>query len=181
MANLQVNLLKNKRTLTEKDYQRERNYLRLSLVAGISVGVVVVALTLWNFFMKQKLTTVQGEIAQAAAELQAFTQANAEQLYLKSRLGLITEFLDDQSLARQALQELFAIVIPGVNIGSMEFLDGYTVRIQLTALDVSAFNAAIDYFKQENSFFSQVVSRGVSQDSEQNYQLTLDLSIAKGS
>jgi hypothetical protein len=180
MVNVSVNLLKNHRTLSERDYLRERQMLRLSVLVMVVVVFISIALSIWNFLLSRRLLSIEEAISTASREMQGLTEANAQQIYLKSRLKLITTFLDERSISREALQSVFSLNIPGATISSAAFLSDSIIAVQVTARSASILNDVISYYQGDSSFFTQVVSRGVSRAKDGTYQLELELTIPKG-
>lgn len=174
---MKINLLKTRRVLSEKEYLAERGYLRISIVALLIVLFIVVAMASWNFILSNKLAQVEKGIATATKEMQNLTEANAQQLYLKSRLNLISGFLSDRSLSREALQQVLSINIPGVNIGGVSNVAENELEVKVDASDAFSLIEAVNYYKNDNKFFIQVVSKGITRDAEGKYQLSLILTI----
>lgn len=177
---LSINLLKDKYALSEKDYQKEKRYLYYGVVAFVGATVVTLALGLWSIFLAGKLGKIETTITQATAELAGLTEANAEQVYLKSRLELITKFLDNRAVEREALQKVFSLSIPGVVVASVGFEDKGTLMVQMTASDVEALTQAIATFGESTDFFVQVVGRGVTKSQDGSYQVQISLTLPGG-
>ena len=180
MVNVSVNLLKNHRTLSERDYLRERQIFRLSVLVLVIAVFITIALSIWNFWLSRRLVDIESAISTASKEMQSLTEANAQQIYLKSRLKLITTFLDERSVSREALQSVFSLNIPGATISSAAFLSDSVIAIQVTAGSATILNNVVAYYQGDSSFFTQVVSRGVSRSKDGTYQLELELTIPKG-
>ena len=106
---MRVNLLKNRRVLSEKDYLREKKFLQGSVIGLVLVVFITIAMALWNFVLSQKLKGIEEEITKASSQMQGLSDANAEQVYVKNRLSLIGNFLDDQAIARESLQSVLAL------------------------------------------------------------------------
>lgn len=174
-----INLLKDKFTLSEKEYQREKMYLQYAVVLFVIIFVVTIALALVSFFFSSRLATIEDEIARGTNELASYTEANAQQVYLKSRLQLITAFLDDRTITREAMQRIFSISIPGVVISGLGFESDNTVSVQMTADSASSLTAAIETLSQPTEFFTQVVSRGISRLTDGGYQVQVLLTIPR--
>lgn len=176
-SGMRVNLLKNRRVLSEKDYLREKKFLQGSVIGLVVVVIITVAMALWNFFLSQKLKGIEEEIAKASSQMQGLTEANAEQVYVKNRLGLIGNFLDDQAVARESLQNVLALSLPGVAIGGMSFESENEITVTVNAESQSALKEALAYYKQADGFFPQVVSTGVSRNKEGRYEMKLTLTL----
>lgn len=177
---VKINLLKNRHTLSEAEYQRERLYYRYA-VTGLTIAVVItVAVSIWQFMLTRQLNSLEESIGQSSQKLVGLAEANAKQIYLKSRLKLITSFLDDRSVARQSVQRVFSISVPGVSVSSATFESDSVLRIQASAADVLSFSDLVDYLENEDEFFLQVVSRGVTRLQDGSYQMDLALTIPKG-
>lgn len=175
-----INLLKNRHTLSEAEYQRERNFYRYAMLSLVMVMVVTVAISIWQLVLSRELASLESSIGASTKELAGLSSANAKQIYLKSRLKLITAFLDDRSVARQALQRIFSINIPGVSVSGASFESESVLSVQATANDVLSLSQLIDYLTNDNDFFLQIVSRGITRLPDGKYQMDVSLTIPKG-
>lgn len=180
MVDIKTNLLKNRRTLSEKDYKREREYLRYSVVAVVLVVIVTVALSVWNLVLTNQLKDTEAAIASSNKDMQGLTKASSQQIYLKSRLNLITGFLKDRSYARESLQKIFSSDIPGAHIGSVAFESDTILLVGYVSNDIVALDKLVSYFEQDTGYFTQVVSRGLAKNKDGSYQMTLALTLPKG-
>lgn len=180
MVNVSTNLLKNRRTLSEKDYQRERMMLKYSIVGMVVVVVIVIALSAWNLFLTAKLSGIEQGITAASEEMEGLTQANAQQVYLKSRLSLITDFLSSRATTRESLQKILSTELPGTHIAGVAFVDENTLSVQYGAQESSALSALLSYYQADTDYFTQVVSSGLTRAKEGTYQVSLLLSLPKG-
>lgn len=180
MVNVTTNLLKNRRTLSEKDYQRERTSLRYSVIGLIVVVVVVISLSAWNLFLATRLSGIESGIKSASAEMEGLVQANAQQVYLKSRLSLITDFLSSRGTTRESLQKVLSTEIPGTHISGVAFVDETTLAVSYAADESAALTNLLNYYQADTEYFTQVVSTGLSRAKEGGYQLSLALSLPKG-
>lgn len=176
-SGMRVNLLKNRRVLSEKDYLREKKLLQSAVVGLVLVVFITVAMALWNFVLSQKLRGIEEEIAKESSQMQGLTEANAEQVYVKNRLGLIGNFLDDQAVARESLQKVLALSLPGVTIGGMSFESANEISVTVSAESQPALKEALAYYQQADGFFPQVVSNGVSRNKEGRYEMKLVLTL----
>ena len=178
-TNLGINLLKNRHTLSETEFKREQDLFRYSLIGFVVAVVLSLAMLGYQIFLSSRLGGIEDGIATSTAQLAEYTEANAQQIYLKSRLKLITSFLDARSVSRQAIQNMFSIEIPGVIVSGVSFESDNTLRAQFTADDVLALEQVLDYLEEENGFFVQTVSEGVVRTAEGSYQLQAMLTIPK--
>lgn len=179
MVDVRTNLLKNRHTLSEKEYQSERNYLRMSVMALIGTVVVVVAISIWNLVLSNQLAELEKSITTASKEMQGLTQASAQQVYLKSRLQLLTSFLSNRSVVRESLQRIFTTSIPGTHVSGVSYESETVIGLQYSADNASALNQLLTYYEADNGYFTQVVSHGLTR-SKDGYQLSLSLTIPKG-
>lgn len=179
MVDVRTNLLKNRHTLSEKDYQHERNLLRQSIIGFIVVIVVLVGLSVWNFVLSNKLTNVEKAITNSSKDMQGLIQASAKQVYLKSRLQLVTGFLADRSLVRESLQKIFSVNITGTHVAGLSFENDTTLAVSYEADSASTLNDLIKYYESDTGYFVQAVSRGISRSKEGKYQLALALTLPK--
>lgn len=174
---MRVNLLKNRRVLSERDYLREKKFLQGSVIGLLVIVFLTVAMAIWNFALSQKLSGIESEITQASSQLQGLTEANAEQVYVKNRLELIGNFLDDQAVARESLQKVLALSLPGVSIGGMSFESESEIVVTVSSDSQEALAAALAYYQTKEGYFPQVVSRGVSKNTNGSYDLKLLLTL----
>ena len=175
-----VNLIKNRHSISEVEYQKERSMFKASITAAVVVVVVTLAVSIWQFMLTLTLNKIEKEIAASSSDLQSLSEASAMQIYLKSRLNLITSFLDDRSVSREAMQKIFAIDIPGVTISGLSFESDSTISLKATSTSVIALSQLVDYISTKNDFFIQVVSQGLSRSDDGSYQMNLLLTIPKG-
>lgn len=174
-----VNLLNDRHALSEKDYQTERKLLQYAVIFFTLVVVVILAIGLLIMFYTTKLNVIEGDISRGTKELSALTDASAQQIYLKNRLQLITSFLDGRSVDREAMQRIFNINIPGVVVSSVSFESDKVLAVQLTAQDSTSLEESIKLLSAPTSFFTQVISRGISRNTEGKYQLMVSLSLPR--
>ena len=180
MTELRINLLKNRPTLSESEYQRERKILTWSVIGLVVVVVVVAALSAWNVVLAQRLSVIEADITQSAGEINNLTQASANQIYLKSRLKLITAYLADRTVIRESLQKVLTNEVPGTHVDGASFVSENVLRVQIVASSNQSLVDAVKYYSESNTFFTQVVSRGITRTKDGNYQLSLDLTVPKG-
>ncbi|KKU87886.1 MAG: hypothetical protein UY18_C0024G0010 [Microgenomates group bacterium GW2011_GWF2_47_9] len=176
-----INLLKNRHTLSERDYQKEQKYFQTALILVVVVVVLSLAVSIWRYLLIRRLSSVEVRAANATRQLAGLTTANASQVYLKSRLKLISSFLDDRTIARQAFQRVFSLDIPGAVVTSASFVDDTKLSMQVQASNVLTLSSVVDYFSEDTGFFIQVVSGGVTRQADGKYQVDLLLTIPKGS
>jgi hypothetical protein len=180
MVDIKTNLLKNRHTLSEKEYEQERKYLRYAIVSLIMVVVMVVALSIWNLVLAQGLSKTEKSITMVSKEMQGLTQASAQQIYLKSRLKLVTGFLADKSLTRESLQKVLSISIPGVHVGALTFESDSVLAVQYVSDSVSSLKGLLNYFENDTGYFLQAVSRGLTRAKDGSYQMSVALTLPKG-
>lgn len=177
MVDVRTNLLKNKRILSEKDYQRERGYLRLAVIALITVVSLAVAISIWNFVLLRRLGGIEQKIVSTTKEMQGLVGASAQQVYLKSRLKLVTGFLAQRKVARESLEKVLSSSIPGTHISSVTFEGESRLKIEYGADSVVPLGKLLDYYQADTGYFVQVVSTGLSRTQDGSYQLSLLLSL----
>jgi cytoskeletal protein RodZ len=180
MVDVRTNLLKNRHTLSEKDYQRERTILRYSVVTIVVVVIVVIALSVWNLVLTRKMSQIEAALTESSKEMQGLTTASAQQVYLKSRLTLITGFLNERGVARESLQKIFSTDIAGVHVGGVSFESETVLSIDYVADSSSSLDKLIAYYEADNDYFTQAVTSGVTRAKEGTYQITVDLTLPKG-
>ncbi len=180
MVDIHTNLLKNRPTLSEKDYRRERGFLRASVFALIMVVIVVLAISIWNFVLTRQLSSLTAQVTASSKQMEGYVQASTQQIYLKTRLQLITSFLQQRSTAREALQRVLSTNIPGTHITSVTFASDTLLAIQLSSDSVGSLKSLLDYYQADTGYFTQVVSEGISHAKDGSYLLTLDLTLPKG-
>lgn len=180
MVNARINLLKNRKVLSEKDYLREQQLFRYAVVGLTMVAVVTVAVSIASFVVARKLGGIEQEIATSSRALQGMAEANAQQVYLKSRLTLISAFLDDRAVSREAIQRIFSLAIPGASVSSVAFVGDNIVATTVNSRSVGVLNEVLSYYQADTGFFTQVVSLGVSRSKDGSYDMQLHLTIPKG-
>lgn len=176
-SGMRVNLLKNRRVLSEKDYLREKRFLQGSIIGLVVIVVMTVTMAIWNFVLSQRLRGIEEEISEASKKMQGLTEANAEQVYVKNRLGLIGNFLDEQSIARESLQKVLALSIDGVAIGGMTFESQNEIVVTVNAESQGALSSALAYYEQKDGYFPQVISQGIARNKEGRYEMKLVLTL----
>lgn len=181
MVDIKINLLKNRHTLSEKEYQQERKYLRYSVMGLIVVVVVVVSLSLWNFVLARNLANIETSITSASKEMQGLAKASAQQVYLKSRLQLVTKFLSEKTKTRESLQKIFSTNITGVHVSSVAFVSDNVLSVQYASDSTVSLNQLLSYYESDTGYFTQAVSRGLSRTKDGTYQMTVELTLPEGS
>jgi len=180
MVDIKTNLLKNRRSLSEKDYQKERGYLQKSVISLVVVMIIVIALSAWNLVLTSKLSNIEDSLKAANKEMQGLTQASAEQIYLKSRLGLVTGFLSSRTDARQSLEKVLATDIPGTHISKLAFEDELTLGVAYEASSSGDLNKLLTYYETDNGYFTQVVNKGITRTENASYNINMTLKLPKG-
>lgn len=180
MVDIKTNLLKNRRTLSEKDYQKERDYLRWSVVGMIVVVLVTIAMSLWNFVLSSRLSSIDKALTTVSKEMQGLTKPSSQQVYLKSRLKLLTGFLAERSFTRESLQKIFSTTVPGSHISGLSFENETMLAVTYTSDSIFTLNDLLNYYQGDTGYFTQVVSRGLSRDIDGKYQMTLAMTLPKG-
>lgn len=177
MVDIRTNLLKNRRTLSEKDYQDEKKKLRMAIVSLVVVVVVVLAISIWNLVLSTMLSGVENSILAANKEMQGLAKASAQQIYLKSRLNLVTGFLADRSVARESLQKVLTVNIPGTHIASLTFEDDATLGVTYIASSSGDLAKLVKYYENDTEYYTQVVSKGLTRSNDKSYQIGLSLTL----
>lgn len=180
MVDIRTNLLKNRQTLSEKDYQKEKNYLKMTVIGSVVVVVIVIALSAWNLLLTSQLSDIEDAVTASSKEMQGLAQASAQQVYLKSRLKLVTGFLADRSLARESLQKIFTTTIEGTHVSGVTFEDESILGVSYVANSNIALEKVLSYYQTDTGYFTQAVSRGLSRSKDGTYLLTLALTLPKG-
>jgi len=180
MADVRTNLLKNRQILSEKDYQKERDLLRMSVIGLIIVVIVVIALSIWSLVLTTQLSRTDAAVKKVAVEIQGLAQASAQQIYLKSRLQLVTGFLSGRSVTRESLQKIFSTNISGVHISRVSFDANANLEVQYTANSRMPLEELLSYYEHDTGYFTQTVSKGLSRDKDGVYQISLSLKLPKG-
>lgn len=180
MVNIQTNLLKNRQTLNEKDYQQERKLLRYSILGLIVTVIVIVSLSSWNLVLTSRMSKIEHQLLATTKEMQGLVQASAQQVYLKSRLKLVTGFLADRSLTRESLQKIFATSITGTHVTGVAFEEENIIEVEYTSENVQSLAKLLAYYQTDTDYFTQAVSKGIMRNKDQRYQMTLSLTLPKG-
>ncbi len=174
---LGINLLKKRKILSEKEFLREKKFLRYGIIGFVVVMVLVVVTLSYQLILSQKLVKLEEEIVQITSDVSKHAEASAQQIYLKSRLELISSFLDVRSVAREAIQEIFSINISGVVVSGVSFESDNIMSAQFNASDVLSLERILEYLQEDNGVFRQVVSQGIIRTGEGEYQLQVLLTL----
>lgn len=180
MVDLKINLLKNRSTLSERDYQREKSLLRYSVFALITVIAIVAAFSVWSLILTRQVTGIEEALTQSSKEMQGLSEASAQQVYLKSRLKLISGFLSDRSMTREAMQKILSTSIPDTHVAGVVFEGKTTIGVQYASDNVAALTELLKYYEADTGYFLQVESKGLARSKDGSYQLSLLLTLPKG-
>lgn len=148
-----------------------------SLIALVVAVVITIAVVSWQVILSVRLKGIETEISSLTTELAGLADANAKQIYLKSRLKLIADFLDQRKVARQALQRVFSISSEGVIVSGATFESEQVMAVQFSAQDVFALERLLDLLGEDTGFYLQVVSKGISRVEDGGYQLDVLMTI----
>lgn len=176
---MRINLLKNHRVLSEKDYLREKKLAQGALIFLTVVVVITIAMAIWNFVLAQKLAGIEKSITKANTSMQGLSEANVEQVYVKNRLKLIGTFMDEQTIARDALQQVLALSLPNVTIGGITFVESEEIRVIINASTQQALEESLKYYERGDGFFTQVVNEGIAKTKDGTYEMRVRLSLPK--
>jgi hypothetical protein len=147
---------------------------------GIVVAaVIVISLSVWNLFLANKLSTIETATTAASKELQGLSQASAQQIYLKSRLNLVTGFLGERTDARESLQKILAINVAGSHLAGLSFENESMLGVEYVSVNITALNDLLKYYQSDTGYFTQVVSRGINRSRDGTYKLSMSLSLPK--
>jgi len=174
---ISINLLKQPTGLTQSQYEKEEKIFRSSIIVFLTVIVLTIALFAWQFFTTSQLKSTQREIETTERQLSGLKDANDKQLYLKTRLQIIGEFLNSRINVREAIQQIFSIDIEGVSITGASFENERVVSLSLSSSNVLSLDKAYDYFEDQDLFFPQVINNGVNRTDLGDYSMTLELTI----
>lgn len=180
MVDVKTNLLKNRQTLSEKDYQKERNFLRWAVTGLVVAVVAVVALSVWNLVLTSQLAGIEKALTAASKEMQGLSQASAQQVYLKSRLKLVTGFLAERSLTRESLQKIFLTSIPGSHVAGVAFEGESNLVVAYESDSALSLNELLKYYETDTGYFIQAVSKGLTRSKDGSYLMSLALTIPNG-
>jgi hypothetical protein len=174
---LKINLLKKTRILSEAQYKLEsRIFLGSLSVLGI-ILLLAMGLFSWQYFVSARLNNLENRIAQANGQLKGLETANVQQLYIKSRLQLVSSFLESRAETREALQRVFAIPIDGVNVSAINFETEQVLAMQMSANSIVSFDKAYEFLENDRDFFRQIVNKGVSRGQDGVYIISLELTL----
>lgn len=179
MVDIKTNLLKNRRSLSEKEYNQEKKYLQYSVVGLVLTVVVVAGISIWNFVLSSKLSNIEKSLTKVNQEMQGLVRASAEQIYLKSRLNLLTGFLSSRANTRKSLENVLNTEIPGTHISRLGFVDDVTLEVAYEASSSGDLATLLNYYEGDNGFFTEVINKGISKSDGKNYNLNLYLLLPK--
>lgn len=180
MVDIRTNLLKHSSTLSEKDFLQEQALLRVATGAVVTAIIAVVVLSIWNYLVTGQLSQVEAEIVATTEEMQGLVLANTAQVYLKNRLSLVTNFLDEREVTREAMQKLLSTEIPGTHVAGVEFEGETILNVSYVSANSESLAALLKYYEEENQYFTQATSNGITRSKDGNYQVSLTLLIPKG-
>lgn len=180
MVDIRTNLLKNRRTLSEKDYEFERNLFRWAIFVLIVVVVAVLAFSVWNLVLTRRLSNIEGGLTKTSKELQGLSAASAQQVYLKSRLKLVTQFLTERSVIRESLQKIFSSNIDGAYISGASFESESLIAVSYIATETSSLSQLLSYYTADTDYFTQAVSKGITRSFDGSYQMKVLLTLPGG-
>lgn len=181
MVDVKTNLLKDRRTLSEGDYQKERLYLRYSILGLVIVVICVIALSVWNYVLSRQLQKTEQSLRALAIEMQGLSEASAQQVYLASRLKLVSEFLGERALTSEALEKVLSTFLPGTHVGGVTFEEDDSLNVEFVSNSVGSLDRLLTYYQTDTGYFVQAVSRGLSRLKDGTYQMTITLVPPKGS
>jgi len=179
MVDVKTNLLKNRKSLSEKEYNQEKKYLQYSVVGLVLSVVVVSGISIWNFMLSSKLASIEKALTNANKEMQGLVQASAEQIYLKSRLNLLTGFLSSRANTRKSLENVLNAEIPGTHLSKIGFRDDITLAVTYEASTSGSLADLLKYYETDNGFFTEVVNNGIATSEGEKYNLNLYLTLPK--
>ncbi len=180
MVDLKINLLKNRPTLSERDYQKEKSLLRYSIFALVVIVAIVAAFSVWNLILTRQVSGIEEALTTTSREMQGLSEASAQQVYLKSRLKLISGFLSDRSQTREAMQKILSTSIPGAHVAGVVFESKNTIGVQYSSENAGSLNELLKYYETDTEYFMHVVSEGLARSKDGSYQLSLLLTLPKG-
>jgi len=131
----------------------------------------------WQVFVSVQLRSVEKKIADANMQLSGLSAASTQQLYIKSRLQMITNFLQGRAETREALQRVFSIPVVGANVSSVSFDDQSVLKMQVMADSIKSFDDVYKYFENSKDFFTQTVNNGVSRSQDGTYSMSMLLTL----
>jgi Tfp pilus assembly protein PilN len=175
-----VNLLKKTRVLTEKQYQIERKALIIGVMSFCMIILTLGMTFAWQVIVSAQVKNIDSQIAELTAQNEKLKVANTQQIFIKSRLKLIGDFMSSRAQIREALQRVFALGSEGVTVSSASFTDKNALRIQATADTLANFDTFYNYLEQDNGFFVSIVNKGSSASNEGKYNLDLTLALPVG-
>ncbi len=178
MSDLKINFLKKRRAISEKEYLRERKLFVISLTGFLGLFVVMLVLFGLQFFNLWQIKKTKAKLDKAESKLAGLKEVSARQLYLRSRLDIVKDFLNSRVKSREAIEKIFSLDIPGVVVANVTFVDEQDIMASLEANSVIALSRAFEWFKESN-FFIQVVNKGVSKLVNGSYTAQLILTIPR--
>jgi hypothetical protein len=142
---------------------------------------VVVAFSIWNLVLTNQLSNIDKSLTSTSKEMQGLVQASAQQVYLKSRLTLITGFLLNRTQARDSLQKVLSTNIPGTHVGGVTFESETVIGVQYVSNSLSSLDQLLKYYQEDTGgYFTQAVSRGLTRLKDGSYQMSVSLTLPKG-
>lgn len=177
---ININLLKKRRGITESQYILEKKIFMWSVVVFVILVIVAIAFFVLQYLSTRKLSETEVEIRQVENQLSGLESINNSQLYLKNRLNLISGYFDSRYQDREALQRIFSIDLPGVAVLGASFESENTILIRVNSDNVISFDSLYRFFEEDETFFSQVINRGVGRTENGAYTMQIELTIPSG-
>ncbi len=179
MGDLRINLLKKKRAISEAEYLKEKKIFVISLTLFLGLFLIMCVFFGLQMFELWQLKKTKTQIEKAEMRLSDLKVITQNQLYLRSRLDLVEDFLNSRVKGREAIERVFSLKIPGVVVANVSFADNQILKLRLNAVSVIALEETFNWFKHDD-FFLQVVNRGVSKLENGHYTMQLELTMPKG-
>ncbi len=179
MGKLEINLLKTRRAISEKEYLRERKMFVISLTTFLSLFLIMSVFFGLQMFELWQVKKTKTQVNKAEARLADLNIVTQNQLYLRSRLDLVRDFLKTRVRGREAVERVFSLNVPGVVVASVSFGDKQILRVRLNAVSVIALDETFRWLKSDD-FFLQVINRGVSKLENGEYTMQLELTMPQG-
>ncbi len=180
MVDIRTNLLKGQSSLSDKDYLQEKALYRYAVLGLVASLIIVSGLAIWNFLATRTVSAVEEEVLSLSVELQSLTEASAKQVYSKSRIDLISDFLDSRAITREAMQNLLSTSIPGTYVAGVAFEGENNLSVSYVADSITTLSELLEYYSTDGGYFDQVVSRGLTRSKDGTYQASLSMSLPGG-
>lgn len=169
--------------LQEEAEQQHKTRLTLAILAGVTVILLVVAVSVWsnqNQQIKawkeqnQQLKNQVEELSQVAAIAGELSDLETEEL--GSRQALLAELEEKRTIDPQQILDIYALSVPDITIGKMDIKDGGEITINAYTGSQAKLIKFLEKLQQED--FVKEIQRLSSKRNDTTGEISFTLVIA---